>query len=109
MCLPHIRTRSRWYQYVNGQPGFTSEAFKVLQVLAKSKDSEIFCSSIIDEMSIWQQEEWCPKQNKCYGYVNMGTGSNENSLAKDAVVFLITCSEWVMERKYLWHTFFLMG
>lgn len=46
---------------------------------------------IIDEMSIRQHEEWVSEKNKCYGYVDVGTGSKEMTLAKDALVFLLNC------------------
>lgn len=51
----------------------------------------MICSLIIDEMSIRQHEEWDAQQDKCYGYVDMGTGSQEATLAKDALVFLLNC------------------
>lgn len=35
-CLPHTRTISRWYQSINGLPGFTSEAFEALRLKASS-------------------------------------------------------------------------
>lgn len=91
VCLPHTRTLSRWYESIDGEPGFTSESFKALQLKASSEKHRIICSLIIDEMSIRQHEEWVSQKDKCYGYVDMGTGSKEVTLAKDALVFLLNC------------------
>nr|CAH7736539.1 unnamed protein product [Callosobruchus chinensis] len=40
-------------------------------------------------MAIRQHEEWIPSQGKAFGYVDMGTGSNETTLAKECLVFLL--------------------
>lgn len=90
ICLPHTRTISRWYQSVNGLPGFTSEAFDALRLKA-SGSNKIICSLIMDEMAIRQHEEWVPSQGKSFGYVDMGTGSKETTVAKEALVFLLNC------------------
>lgn len=90
-CLPHTRTISRWYQSINGLPGFTSEAFEALRLKASYSDSDIICSLVMDEMAIRQHEEWVPSQGKSYGYVDMGTGSTENTIASNALVFLLNC------------------
>lgn len=42
-------------------------------------------------MSIRQHEEWVPSNSKCYGYVNMGTGASEMTLATNALVFILNC------------------
>ncbi|KAG5895308.1 hypothetical protein JTB14_029141 [Gonioctena quinquepunctata] len=31
-CLPHTRTLSRWFQSIDGEPGFTSESFEALRL-----------------------------------------------------------------------------
>lgn len=90
-CLPHTRTLSRWYQSINGEPGFTSEAFNALRLKASAENHAILCSLIMDEMSIRQQGEWVSSQDRCYGYVDMGTGAKDNTLAKEALVFLLNC------------------
>lgn len=90
-CLPHTRTISRWYQSINGLPGFTSEAFEALKLKAGASENEIICALVMDEMAIRQHEEWVPSQGKSYGYVDMGTGSQENIIASNALVFLLNC------------------
>lgn len=35
-CLPHPRTLSRWYQCLNGQPGFTKESLDAIKMLVGS-------------------------------------------------------------------------
>lgn len=90
-CLPHTRTISRWYQTVNGLPGFTSEAFEALRLKAAGSTNKLICSLIMEEMAIRQHEEWVPSQGKSFGYVDMGTGSKETSIAKEALVLLLNC------------------
>lgn len=90
-CLPHTRTLSRWYSSFDGEPGFTNESFNALQLKVSLEKKRIICSLIIDEMSIRQHEEWVAGKDKCYGYVDIGTGAKEITLAKDALVFLLNC------------------
>lgn len=91
VCLTHTRTLSRWYQSIDGEPGFTTESYKALQLKVSAEKNAVICSLIIDEMSIRTHEEWDSQKDKCYGYVDMGTGSQETTLAKDALVFLLNC------------------
>lgn len=45
----------------------------------------------MDEMTIRQHEKWVSILGKFFGYIDMGTGSQENNLAKDALVFFLSC------------------
>lgn len=54
-----------------------------------TSEKKIFCNLVFDEMAIRQHEEWVLSQNKCLGYVDMGTGAEEKVAAKDALVFLL--------------------
>ncbi|KAJ6662099.1 hypothetical protein lerEdw1_012564 [Lerista edwardsae] len=56
-CLPHPRTIARWYSSIDGDPGFTSEAFRALEVHL-SKGNAVACALIMDERDIRQQVEW---------------------------------------------------
>ena len=95
-CLPHTRTISRWYQAVDGLPGFTSQAFSALHLKATASKEVIVCSLVMDEMAIRQHEEFVPSQGKTYGYVDMGTGANETTIAK-ALFFFIKLHKWQLE------------
>lgn len=89
-CLPHSRTIKRWYQSLNGNAGFTTEAFKALKQKVSISGERIIAGLIIDEMAIRQQVEW--DGEKYHGYVDFGAPENEDSstIAKEALVFLLT-------------------
>lgn len=90
--MPHPRTITKWFSSVNGEPGFTEEAFRIL----KNKNEEyvrkkktLLCSLMMDEMAIRQRVEWTGK--KFTGFVNMGTDLDTDELpeAKEALVFML--------------------
>lgn len=86
--LPHPRTISRWYQVINGRPGFTQEAFSAIK--AKAQNSTVVCNLVIGEMAIHSGIHWNGK--KWYGFVDMGTDFNYDNdnipQANNALVFL---------------------
>lgn len=91
-CLPHPRTLEKWYQSINGEPGFTEEAFNALRqkvnaALQEGKPSP--CALVMDEMAIKQYTEF--DGEKMHGYVDMGTGIQDDSLpiAREALVFMV--------------------
>ncbi|KAL4121129.1 hypothetical protein QTP88_013694 [Uroleucon formosanum] len=83
------RTLCRWYMVVDGNTGFTAEAFEAIS--KQAKENIVCCNLVIDEMCIRQHVEM-DSQKKMYGFINMGADyayDNENiSLAKNALVFL---------------------
>jgi hypothetical protein len=90
-CLPHPSAIRQWYEDINGKPGFTSEAFDLLRRHAGQSPKKIFCSLILDEMSIRKHVEW--DGEKFSGKVDMGTDlpDNEDALpeARNVLVFLV--------------------
>ena len=48
----------------------------------------------MDKMAIRQHEEFVPSQGKTYGYVDMGTGANETTIAKGCFIKL---HKWQLE------------
>lgn len=90
--LPHPRTLTRWYQTIDGAPGFTQEAFLALQHRAeeaRKKGFTIICNLVMDEMAIRKNVEWTGK--KFTGFVDFGgdiQGDNQEE-AKEALVFLL--------------------
>ncbi|XP_029348598.1 uncharacterized protein LOC107882805 [Acyrthosiphon pisum] len=86
--LPHPRSISRWYKVVNGDPGFTDEAFKCIE--NKAKNETVICNIVLDEMSIREQTDW--DGTKMHGFVDMGTNvetEDDNAVhAKNAFVFM---------------------
>lgn len=89
-CLPHPRTISKWYESVNGEAGFTSEAFNILKHKSNSSGKRALCSLMMDEMAIRKHVEW--DGNKYHGYVDLGLNDvqNDNSdHASQALVLLL--------------------
>lgn len=108
--LPHLSTISKWYQAIDGTPGFTHEsiiALKLKRQEAMSQGRDIFCNLILDEMSIRRQIEWTGQ--KFSGYVDIGTKLDSDILpeAKEVLVFMLVCvnSSWKIPVGY----FFLDG
>ncbi|KAG8174941.1 hypothetical protein JTE90_001713 [Oedothorax gibbosus] len=90
-CLPHPRTISRWYQHVEVEPGFTSEAMKALTRKVESSKWPLFFALTFDEMAIRQHIEFDGK--KFHGYVDVGLDIEDDALpiAKEALVFMVVC------------------
>ena len=91
-CLPHPRTIAKWYQQVEGKPGFTNYSFSALKTkveAAAKMGKSVICSLIMDGIAIRQQVEWDGK--KCHGYIDMGTELDDDRLpiAKEALVFMV--------------------
>lgn len=54
--LPHPETIRKWYKVVDGEPGFTQEAFDA--IFEKNKTKQVFVNLTLDEMSIRQLVQW---------------------------------------------------
>lgn len=87
-CLPHRSTIGKWFQTIDADPGFTTEAFNVLKKYVCSCTKPILLSLIVDEMCIRKHIEWDGK--KFHGYVNYGIDleDDSNSMAKEAFVLM---------------------
>ena len=58
--LPHICTIRRWYSSVDGNAGFSSDAFRSLELKvadARSNGGDVLCALMIDEMAIRKKLE----------------------------------------------------
>lgn len=90
-CLPHPKTLSKWYSCLNCVPGFTSEAFEALKTIVKKSTNKVICALSLDEMSIRQHLQW--NGRRTVGYVDVGDNLEGDNLplAKDALVFMVTC------------------
>ena len=94
LALPHVATIRRWYSAIDGNPGFTQEAFDSLKVKvadANEKGEDIVCSLMLDEMSIMRHLDFDGK--RVVGYVDVGTHVDDDSLpeATEALVVLVVC------------------
>lgn len=90
-CLPHTRTLARWYQTIEGEPGFSTESFAALKMIAANSSRQLICGLCFDEMAIRKAIEWNGKNY--VGYVNCGNQleTDELPVAKDVLVFMLTC------------------
>ena len=94
LALPHPSTLRQWYQGLNGQPGFTEEAYAALSVRVeeeKQKNRDVVCSLMFDEMAIRKQVEWDGR--KFIGYVDVGSGVDDDGapVATEVLVLMVVC------------------
>lgn len=92
LALPHQSTLRTWYSAINGEPGFTQEAFEALKRKveeANTSQKQVVCSLMIDEMAIRKHLEWDGERYR--GFVDMGIGMDDDSqpVATEALVFLV--------------------
>lgn len=90
--LPHLSTISKWYQSIDGSPGFTSEAFEAVKFKVAEqaeKGEKVVCNLVMDEMAIMKRVEWTGK--KFTGYVDIGAHIDSDSVpeAKEAIIFML--------------------
>jgi len=69
--LPHPSTLKKWYSVVDGEPGFTKEAFQSITQRVKESIDPVICNIVIDEMLIRKQITFL--NGKFYGGVDLGT------------------------------------
>lgn len=62
ICLPHSKTIRAWQKSTAGMPGFTSESFQSLKIVASTADHPLLCALLLDEMVIWKHLEYNEKQ-----------------------------------------------
>lgn len=69
-ALPSQRTLREWYKSVDGEPGFTSEAFTFLENVARGHNEPLVAALMVDEMSIKKHVQLVGR--KVVGYVDLG-------------------------------------
>ncbi|XP_047097666.1 THAP domain-containing protein 1-like [Schistocerca piceifrons] len=52
LSLPHVSTLRRWYNCIEGLPGFTSESFDIIKARIAKSSREVFCVLMFDKMSM---------------------------------------------------------
>lgn len=91
--LPHPATLSKWYQSVDGSPGFSEQAIVIIKrrvMEFTDQKKEVLCNLLMDEMAIMKRVEWNGK--KFTGFVDLGSNNSlikDNSEAKNALVFML--------------------
>ena len=96
--LPHEKTLSRWYSAIPGDPGFNSEALRLIKLRAENADKVIVGALMFDEMSIKKSFEY--ECGKLVGRIDLGPNIevNETILAKEAL--FLTLSQSMIHGKY---------
>ncbi|KAL1265026.1 hypothetical protein QQF64_003053 [Cirrhinus molitorella] len=82
--LPHSHTIRRWYSSVSADPGFTVASFTALKSHVEEnqeKGKETVCALMMDEMYIHKMT--------ADGFVDIGTGEMDNTLATQALVLMV--------------------
>lgn len=101
-CLPHVKTISRWYNSIDGNPGISSEALHSIKQRVNNTPYKLLGALVFDEMNIRQHVEY--DGTKFSGYVDMGNNiaSTDTTLATHALVFLLVClnSAWKLPIAY---------
>lgn len=93
--LPSSKTIQRWYAAsdLRGDPGIQQKTLDRLKTIAetyeKKNHSQILCSLMVDEMSIRSQVFWSQQRLDYVGLADIKNGSNQKSIAKQALVFML--------------------
>ncbi|CAG9136031.1 unnamed protein product [Plutella xylostella] len=83
-------TISKWYANIDGSPGLTDDAFKILEAKRKQSNANMTCALIADEMAIRQQRlryltTYRLSQDHIelfFGSIRMHGGHNDNPNAR---------------------------
>lgn len=96
--MPCKRTIQKWYESVDGAPGYTTEALQLLNIKCKEaaeKNTKLICNLVMDEIFIKKHIEFSPAEKRFYGYVDIGnpfeTENDDRFEAKEALTFLLNC------------------
>ena len=90
-ALPHVATVRKWFSNIKGEPGFQDLAFDLLAKKVQEglkQNKELFVALMLDEMSVKKQIDYDTRDSSQKGYVDLGTGENDDS-AKEATQALI--------------------
>ncbi|CAH2109238.1 unnamed protein product [Euphydryas editha] len=68
-CLRHPITISKWTETVDGEAGFTAEAFKILKHKNNISGKQALCSLMMDVIATRKNLEW--DGNTYHGYVDL--------------------------------------
>ncbi|KAF0718591.1 Reverse transcriptase domain-containing protein, partial [Aphis craccivora] len=85
--LPCPRTLSKWYVHVDAEPGFTKEAIDTLSLVCKNSSTTIYCSLLMDEISIRKHVEW--DGFTYHGYNNFGSEIQNETMEEATECFVL--------------------
>lgn len=89
--LPHVKTISKWYCNIEGNPGISSEALNNIKERVNASEYPLLGALMFDEMAIRQHVEY--DGTKFSGYTDMGQNiaCDGCTIATEALVFMIVC------------------
>lgn len=89
-CLPAQSVIRQWYSKTDCSPGYTEHSFNLLKnknIEYNKQGKVLLCSLMLDEMSIRKKVEMVG--NKVFGYVDFGTGLEDDEVAQEALVIMV--------------------
>lgn len=94
--LPSKRSICRWLSCISGKPGFTDEAWKLMENRLEADDAYRYktCVLMLDEMSIRKHTSWNVHECLPEGFVDVGSGCIDGDMApvaKNVLVFMLVC------------------
>ncbi|KAG8190196.1 hypothetical protein JTE90_011919 [Oedothorax gibbosus] len=88
LCLPHPCTVRRWYNVIDGRPGFTAEALSALKYRLDVTPYKVYFAIMFDEMAIKKHLSWDGNNFFLYSTLGADICSEESREAKEALVFM---------------------
>lgn len=93
--LPGASTIRAWYanSHLHAKPGINKNMLQLLEKKVtenKKSGREFVCSLAVDEMSIRRHAQWCNEQKIILGMPTYGKCRTKNTLANQAIVFMLT-------------------
>lgn len=93
-----MSTIRKWYSSINGEPGFSIEAFEALKLKssdARARGTELLVNLTLDEMYIRVHQQYDHHKDVMIGQVNYGKNVEHNRLEKpkllnQALFYMIT-------------------
>lgn len=109
--LPHSKTIKAWYGNfdANAEPGLQQACLDKLKKISEEYEIEnnhpIMCGLVYDEVNIRKKVYWCWQKQDFAGYINYGqnTKSMENTIAKQAIVFILNGVNTSFESPICYH------
>lgn len=105
LALPHVSTIRKWSTVVKCDPGYSEIAFQTLAEkvhAARSVSKTVYCSLMLDEMSIKKQIDFDGHHN--WGYVDVGVEIDDDEVtpATHALVLMVVAlnASWKLPIAY---------
>jgi len=88
--LSHLKTLTKWYRSVNGEPGINTEAIEAIKRRAHSVSYRLVSTLMFDEIAIRHVDYY---KDKFVEYVDCGVHVECDTIkiAKEVLVFCVVC------------------